>query len=517
MTTHQFFDTALAVVADLSRDLLAEQRYARLLQGLKQVFPCDAAALLQLRASTLYPLAVDGLSDDTLGRQFLIETESRFARILLSREPVRFAADCELPDPYDGLIDSQDLAGLHVHDCLGMALYLDDVPWGILTLDALQPDAFDRIDPAELRAFIRLTEATIRIAQTIQRLQARAEREHLLAQAVVAEQAQPELIGNSKAIKALRQDMAVVAHSDLATLITGETGVGKELVARHLHARSARADRPLVYVNCAALPENLVESELFGHARGAFTGASQARTGKFELADGGSLFLDEIGEMPLAMQPKLLRALQSGEVQRVGSDSHHRVDVRIITATNRDLGREVATGHFRADLYHRISVYPIAVPALRERGRDVLLLAGHFLELNRRRFGLRGLRLDSETREALLAYDWPGNVRELEHLISRAVLRLRAAGDGRGLLTVGMDVMDLPRASAAPAPAVESTPGTLPAAPQEQSLRAATEMFQRELVQHSLRQHNGNQASTARALGLDRGNLNRLLKRLQIR
>ena len=517
MTTVSVAETVLGILSDLSRELPAVQRYERLLAGLMEVFPCDAAALLRLENSFLQPVAVQGLSDDTLGRRFAVDEQPRLARVLLSREPVRFPADSPLPDPYDGLIEDAG-GGLHVHDCLGAALHIDDVPWGVLTLDAMTPDAFDDIDPLELRAFIRLAEATIKIAHLITGLRDRAEREHQVTQAVVAELGRSGLEGRSKAMEALRREIDVVADSDLAVLITGETGVGKEVVARRLHARSGRADNPIVYVNCAALPDNLVESELFGHLKGAFSGAAQSRAGKFELAHGGTLFLDEIGEMPLAIQPKLLRALQSGEVQRVGSDDYHRVDVRIIAATNRDLGREVAAGHFRADLFHRLSVYPIEVPPLRERGRDVLVLAGYFLEQNRQRCGMRAVRLDAGAREALLRYQWPGNVRELEHVIGRAVLRARAdAGpeeSARQVVTLGAAGLGLPETvTGVPhsEPLAESQPaaGSLP-------LRQATDAFQRRLITDALARHGGNRSRAAAELGVDRGNFSRLIKRLQL-
>ncbi|MBS99097.1 MAG: nitric oxide reductase transcriptional regulator NorR [Oceanospirillaceae bacterium] len=515
MTVFSMADSVVSVVSDLSRQMAPETRFARLLQALLEAFPCDAAALLQLTDSVLYPLATRGLSDDTSGRTFVVEEHPRFAHILMSREPVRFMADSELPDPYDGLIDGVD-EPLHIHDCMGVALYIDELPWGVLTLDALAPGTFDGIDPLELRAFVRLTEASIRVCELIQSLQKRFNHEHEVAQVLIADLGRTEIIGDSPTIKAMLRELDVVATSDLSVLITGETGVGKELVARHIHAASARTDAPLVYVNCAALPENLVESELFGHTRGAFSGADGARTGKFELAHGGTLFLDEIGEMPLAMQPKLLRALQSGEVQRVGSDRFHQVDVRIIAATNRDLAQEVAEGRFRADLYHRLSVYPIQVPPLRERGRDILRLAGHFLELNRRRLGLRSLRLDSGAREALLAYDWPGNVRELEHLLSRAVLRLKAdAGSGGRIQSLTAGLLDLPvaRITESESPIAHQT---LLSGSEARSLREATDLFQRNLIIECLARQGRNRAAAARELGLDPGNFSRLLKRLQI-
>ena len=504
----------LSVISDLARDMAPSQRFQQLLATIRQVLPCDAAALLQLRGTELIPLAVDGLSTDTLGRHFVTDDHPRLARILLSHEPVRFAADSPLPDPYDGLLHAVE-GDLHVHDCLGIALYLQGVPWGVLTLDALNANAFDQIDPAELRYLARLSEAVIRVAELTNQLQSRTEHHQAMTQALVAD-GQQQLIGSSRAMQQLQQEIEMVAHSDLAVLITGETGVGKELVARQVHGLSNRARAPLIYLNCAALPENLVESELFGHTRGAFSGAVQSRVGKFELAHGGTLFLDEVGELPLTVQPKLLRALQSGEVQRVGSDSHHQVDVRIIAASNRDLHREVAEGRFRADLYHRLGVYPIAVPSLRERHKDVLLLAGHFLEQNRRRIGLRGLRLDASAREALLAYSWPGNVRELEHLISRAVLKAQAGQDGnRRLLTISAELLALggPQSDIPQQTLAATVNTTLPLA---QSLRDATEHFQVQLIRQVLEKHQNNQSRAARELGVDRGNFSRLVRRLGI-
>lgn len=504
----------LSVISDLARDMAPSQRFQQLLATIRQVLPCDAAALLQLRGTELIPLAVDGLSTDTLGRHFVTDDHPRLARILLSHEPVRFAADSPLPDPYDGLLHAVE-GDLHVHDCLGIALYLQGVPWGVLTLDALNANAFDQIDPAELRYLARLSEAVIRVTELTNQLQSRTEHHQAMTQALVAD-GQQQLIGSSRAMQQLQQEIEMVAHSDLAVLITGETGVGKELVARQVHGLSNRARAPLIYLNCAALPENLVESELFGHTRGAFSGAVQSRVGKFELAHGGTLFLDEVGELPLTVQPKLLRALQSGEVQRVGSDSHHQVDVRIIAASNRDLHREVAEGRFRADLYHRLGVYPIAVPSLRERQKDVLLLAGHFLEQNRRRIGLRGLRLDASAREALLAYSWPGNVRELEHLISRAVLKAQAGQDGnRRLLTISAELLALggPQSDIPQQTLAATVNTTLPLA---QSLRDATEHFQVQLIRQVLEKHQNNQSRAARELGVDRGNFSRLVRRLGI-
>jgi anaerobic nitric oxide reductase transcription regulator len=297
-------------------------------------------------------------------------------------------------------------------------------------------------------------------------------------------------------------------------LVSGETGVGKELVAQAIHNISTRAHKPLVSLNCAALPDSRVESELFGHTRGAFSGAVSERRGKFELADGGSLLLDEVGELPLAVQAKLLRVLESGQLQRLGSDQEHRVDVRVIAATNRDLAEEVQAGRFRADLYHRLAAYPLRVPPLRERGRDVLLLAGFFLEENRARLGLHGLSLSAEAQTTLLAYAWPGNVRELQHLIDRAALKAVAGNRGRHLLVIGAELLELPSDHGATPLAVDDIAG-----PPESAvdLRHAVEQFQRQLIAAALERHQHNRAAVARELGLDPANLNRLSKRLGLR
>jgi anaerobic nitric oxide reductase transcription regulator len=304
-----------------------------------------------------------------------------------------------------------------------------------------------------------------------------------------------------------------VAPSDLTVLILGETGVGKELVAQQLHAGSQRAQQTLVHVNCAALPETLAESELFGHRKGAFTGALQDRSGKFELADGGTLLLDEIGELSPAIQAKLLRVLQSGELQRPGSDRALRVDVRVLAATNRDLKEEVAAGRFRADLYHRLSVFPLRVPALRERGRDVLELAGFFLEDDQRRLGVNNLCLSATAKQALLDYDWPGNVRELEHLLSRGAL-LAVAQQSRQQRWITIDVphLGLERGTQ-PRSAVDDSP----IATGDISLAEATRLFQRQWLQQALSRSNDNLSAAARLAGVDRGNFHRLLKRLGLR
>ncbi|EIK97650.1 anaerobic nitric oxide reductase transcription regulator [Pseudomonas sp. M47T1] len=512
MTAKPLLSALLPLVSDLSRELPEQERYRRLLQALRTLLPCDATALLRLEGEWLVPLAVDGLSTDTLGRRFKVSEHPRFAILLATPGPTRFDSDTALPDPYDGLVEGLH-EDLHVHDCLGCPLFVDERPWGLLTLDALDPQRFDSLDLDALEAFASMAAATVTVAERMAHLAMRAEDEHQRAELYrQASGQQPrEMIGQSPALQHLRDETRLVGSSDLTVLITGETGVGKELVAQAIHQASPRARQPLISLNCAALPDTLVESELFGHVRGAFTGATADRRGKFELANGGTLFLDEVGELSLSVQAKLLRVLQSGQLQRLGSDREHHVDVRLIAATNRDLAEEVREGRYRADFYHRLSVYPLLVPPLRERGADMLLLSGFFLEQNRSRMGLDSLRLSSDAQEALLAYPWPGNVRELEHLIGRASLRaLGQQGRRAAILTLTAADLDL-RAPLGGNPAAIAHESDLPL---ELDLRQATDAFQRRLVQGSLERNPHNRAAAARELGLDRANLSRLARRL---
>jgi len=237
-----------------------------------------------------------------------------------------------------------------------------------------------------------------------------------------------EILGNSPAIRELLTSVRQVSPTPATVFVSGETGTGKELVARAIHQASERASKPFVRVNCAAIPASLCESEFFGHERGAFTGAAMRRTGRFELANGGTIFLDEVGELPLELQPKLLRVLQEGEFEPVGCSQTRKVDVRVIAATNRDLSAEVAAGRFREDLYYRLHVFPVSVPALRDRGTDVEILAEAFLQRNCRRMGKPQLEFSPDCLRRLRSYHWPGNVRELENIIERAVIIAR---DGR--------------------------------------------------------------------------------------
>jgi len=503
------------LLEDLSRDLSVRQRYQRMVAAIRAVslnlgISLDAVALLKLEGDSLRPVAALGLKMEVLARQFKIAAHPRLKIILENRRPTRFSADSALADPYDGLIDGGG-EQLEVHDCMGCAIYIDEQPWGVLTLDAMQAGVFDLFRGVDGELHMQTITALIQAIQRIETLESQAVQQHEITQRLLVNELSPEIIGRSPAIQTMLAEIDTVAGSELSVLITGETGVGKELVAHSLHQYSTRQDKPLVQLNCAALAENIIESELFGHLRGAYSGASSDRRGRFELADGGTLFLDEIGELPLSAQAKLLRALQSGEIQRVGSDQDISVDVRIIAATNRDLQQEVKAGRFRADLYHRLSVYPLLVPPLREREQDCELLAGFFLEKYQQQLGVKKLCLSRAARAQLLAYDWPGNVRELEHLLSRAALKA-VREQGRASLIISLETQHLgllleEKQTLNPEPLLERPLAA-------ESFRERVDHFQQQLIEQALQNNAGNLAATARELKLDRSNLLRSIKRL---
>lgn len=503
------------LLADLAVDLPVAVRLQRLVNRLRTHFNCGAVALLQREGEHLRPVAVDGLSSDALGRRFVVSDHPRLAVILQRQDVVCFDHDSTLPDPYDGLISEQAGEPLPVHDCMGIALNIEGERWGVITLDALAVGTFTGRARAELAELAGLVEAAVRVT----RLEAENRALRLSGSAVASlplKRDDSEIVGQSEAIARLLHELDVVADSELPVLLLGETGVGKELFAHRLHRLSRRTEKPLVHVNCAALPESLAESELFGHVKGAFSGAMSDRPGRFEAAEGGTLFLDEVGELPLAVQAKLLRALQNGEIQRLGADKPRRVNVRVIAATNRSLRDHVRDGSFRADLYHRLSVYPIPIPPLRERGNDVLLLAGRFLEQNRARLGLRSLRLSAEAEAVLRRYPWPGNVRELEHVVSRAALKAVSRGaDRRDIVTLEAELLDLDAitsplpASGVAAPAVEPA-ALLP-------LRDIVDASQRQAIRQALARAGGNWAAAARQLDLDASNLHKLARRLGVK
>lgn len=506
------------LLADLATELPHAVRLQRLVGGIREHFQCGAVGLLQLEDGCLRPLAVEGLAHEALGRRFEVAQHPRLAVILSSRTPTRFEPGSTLPDPYDGLLDNHLGEPLPVHDCMGISLYVEGHLWGALTLDALHDSVFDDDARLALQRYSLFVEAAVRVTQLEQENRGLRLGRREADTSTVLPRGEVEIIGHSPVLQNLLHELDVVADSELPVLLLGETGVGKELFARRLHRRSRRSAQPLVQVNCAALPETLAESELFGHVKGAFSGATVDRAGRFEAADGGTLFLDEVGELPLAIQAKLLRALQNGEIQRLGADQPRRVNVRVIAATNRHLRDSVRDGHFRADLYHRLSVYPVPIPPLRERGNDVLEIAGYFLEQNRTRLGLRSLRLSPDAEQALLAYAWPGNVRELEHVVSRAALRTVSRGARRSdIVTLDVGLLDLD-SSRLPGMAVQpaADSGDIPLTPGA-SLKAATDVYQRQLIRATLQHSGDNWAEAARLLEVDSSNLHKLARRLGLK
>jgi len=318
-----------------------------------------------------------------------------------------------------------------------------------------------------------------------------------------------EILGESPAMVALRESVDQVARTDTRVLILGESGTGKELVAATLHRRSRRAERPFVRVNCAAIPDELIESELFGAVKGAYTDASADRRGRFAAADGGTLFLDEIGDMSLRAQAKVLRVLQEGEYEAVGSTETKKVDVRVLAATHQDLTAAVAEGRFREDLLYRLNVIPIQVPPLRDRHGDVVLLAEHFLDSYAGRHERPAPRLQPAARKLLEAYAWPGNIRELKNLAERLVIMHR--GEEIAPSDLPLDLRGEVLARPAARTDGEEVPyGHLP-------LREAREALERDLIRAALARHDGNVTRAAAELGLERTHLHKRIKILGIR
>jgi transcriptional regulator with GAF, ATPase, and Fis domain len=305
------------------------------------------------------------------------------------------------------------------------------------------------------------------------------------------------IIGRSSALREMLARAAKVAPTDATVLLTGESGTGKELVARAVHHASLRADGPFVAINCAALPDTLLESELFGHERGAFTGADRMKPGRFELAAGGTLFLDEVGELSPGVQAKLLRVLQEREFQRVGGTTTLRADVRLIGATNRDLAREVETGKFRDDLYYRLNVFSIHLPPLRERGEDVLLLADYFVRSLGARMAKADLGLSRDAREALLSHTWPGNIRELQNAVERALI----VSEGGLLTAVHFGIGQVPRRSSAQPIQGEAAESSITGPPD------SLPDLERRMVLEALQKAKGNKSKAAAILGLTRSKL----------
>jgi len=402
---------------------------------------------------------------------------------------------------------SESLLGASIRSTIGVPLWKDDAILGVLQLDNRDaPAMFEARDVDALGILAVSASLAIANAELIQRLSlARAElkkENQYLRGRERARSGEVQIIGESKAMSELLRQLDKVVDTRVSVLIEGETGVGKELIASSVHYRSKRKDKLFVAQNCAAFPENLLESELFGHKRGAFTGATDEKKGLFEIADGGTLFLDELGELPLSLQAKLLRALQEGEIRPIGATQSKQVNVRIVAATNKNLETEVKAGRFREDLYYRLKVFPIRVPPLRERRDDIAPLAVFFLNRYTREMGKSVPGFAQETLEILSAYDFPGNVRELENEVQRLVIQ---ADDGAFLTPELLS----PRVRQ-----IETV--LLSAGAAKGSLKEMVDQVERHILIEALRDHGNNKTAAAKTLGITREGLHKKLKQLGV-
>jgi DNA-binding NtrC family response regulator len=388
------------------------------------------------------------IDDESVTREsvrFLLDSAGLKTRAFSSAEeflanPPAEALACLVVDVYlpgiSGLELQQELTRRHAQIPIIFVTGHGDIPTSVRAMKAGAVEFLTK--PFSDEELLRAIDQAINRSHEIARSKNRSNRQPTgLQDDPRSEIIFPGIVGKGAALRRLLQEVNLVAPNDSTVLILGETGTGKELIARAIHARSQRKGRPLVQVNCGSIPKELFESEFFGHAKGAFTGAFKDRAGRFEAAAGGTLFLDEVGEIPMELQGKLLRVLQEKSYERVGEEKTRYADVRIVAATNRDLKKEVTEGRFREDLYYRLNVFPLKVAALRERKEDIPLLAAHFVELLFKELGCPKARLTRPGIETLLAYDWPGNIRELRNVIERALISAQG-----GVLEFDIPVFD---------------------------------------------------------------------------
>jgi transcriptional regulator with GAF, ATPase, and Fis domain len=477
------------------------------LDWLARIAPYDLATIFVLDGGRLVARAARGrLADDRVKRHVLQLRDFPSLREALESRRARAFTEHDHShgdgDPFDGVLDLP-----HGHSCMVVPLYAGDRTLGVLTLDRAVCEPYPQGSVDLVEVYGQVLAAAIRSAERGRQMERlhRQDHEHakLLEQQLAG--ASEELLetSSSAAMRELQQRARQVALTDTPVLILGETGTGKERLARTLHAWSRRADQPFVAINCAAIPEGLIESELFGHVKGAFTGAGRDRTGRFQMANGGTLFLDEIGDLPLALQPKLLRALQEGQLEPVGSDATVKVDVRILAATHVDVLRAIAEKRFREDLYYRLSVFPLRLPPLRERLADLPRLVEVLLLEQARRTGRRGVKVSAEGLAKLQRHAWPGNLRELANVLERATI---LAGGNR----LGPDVLDLP--------APERDAPVAP--PSKLSAARSLDDVQREHIERVLRATGGRiygKDGAARLLGLPASTLQSRMQKLGMR
>jgi transcriptional regulator with GAF, ATPase, and Fis domain len=432
-------------------------------------------------------------------------TRSVFRKVVSERAAV-VAADAQTE-----VGRSESLMGAQIRSTLGIPLWKGEDILGVIQVDnrASQPGGVLTSGDLEIMAVLAhnasLAVANARLVKRLRAAEDRLKKENAFLKGREQERraggrgaTQPEIIGASAPMKHLLGQLEKVVNTRVTVLIEGETGVGKELVAASVHYRSNRKDRLFVGQNCAAMPETLLESELFGHKKGSFTGAHEDKKGLFEIADGGTLFLDEVTEMPISLQSKLLRVLQEGEVRPIGATAEKKVNVRIVAATNRNLEKEVAEGRFREDLYYRLKVFPLRVPPLRERREDIPLIAEHFLHRFANEFGKPSAGFSQQAMELLQGYDWPGNVRELQNEIQRLVIQV----DPGGFVTPDML-----------SPRVRQVEGMIERVrPTKGTLKEMMDQVERWLLIEALREHQNNKTAAAKSLGITREGLHKKLR-----
>ncbi len=424
-------------------------------------------------------------------KKFEIELGQGIAgHVAVTGEPVLIPDVTKDPRWYKEISDS---IGFSTRSIACVPMKIEDEIIGVVEIiDKIDGSPITDADIKLLAGFSELAAMALKSAQKI----ARVKRENKTLKEALGSKYQ--IIGDCPTLRKVISDGFKVANSKTSTLIVGESGTGKELLARLIHRAGNRKDEPLVILNCAALPESLLEDELFGHEKGAFTGAIERKIGKFELADKGTIFLDEIAEMSPAMQAKLLRVLQEEMFYRIGGNVSIHVDVRVIAATNKEITKEVETGRFREDLYYRLNVVQIPMPSLRERKEDIPLLAEYFLDIFQKENGLSQLNISPKAIEKMLEYHWPGNVRELRNALERAVV----LGNGKEILPV-----DLPIFNSNP-----SHPGFQVGL----TLKDALNVFKKEFIKTNLRHTSGNRSKAAKILGIQRTYLSSLISKYQI-
>ncbi len=506
MTISQHSWSALLQISlSLGQNLKPEVVFRRILDGLSVLIPNDVSTILLKEGDFLKVAAQRGFKQSLRDMElnFEIERHPRLRRALESSGTLRFLNPDE-PDPFDDLVEGAEVLTGKMHSCMAAPLLLNSKPIGLITVDHLEEEQFAEEQENLLFFLGSFAALSIHHAQLIEALEKRRQNLETLNQNLfenLGQAHQTELIGSSRQMREIRRQIAVLGPSPANVLILGPTGSGKELAARALHAGSPRSKQPMIYVNCAAIPPSLAESELFGHTRGAFTGALGERKGKFEQANGGTLFLDEIGELPLNLQASLLRVLQEGEIQRVGSDKTLKVNVRVIAATNRDLIRMQQDGLFRTDLFHRLAVLTLNLPSLIQHREDIPELCEHYLNQLTRKYR-KHFQLPARITEQIQQRSWPGGVRELFHTLESMAV-WADAGNSQELFSLP----DTPLNSDLPGPTFSPA----------RDLKTATEEFQKNLIQQALQSSLGNQTQAAKALGLDPGNLIRKMKALGLK